>query len=61
MACVADRLLAAVNSTPEHTIIINVQGDQPFLDPASIDAIAASFIACQPTPEALPPIYRLRR
>lgn len=54
----ADQLLAAVNSAPERTII-NVQGDQPFLDPALIDAIAASFIARQPIPEVLTPIYRL--
>ena len=53
IASVVDQLLAAVNSTPERTIIINVQGDQPFLDPALIDAIAASFIARQPTPEVL--------
>ena len=59
IASVADQLLAAVNSAPERTIIINVQGDQPFLDPALIDAIAASFIARQPTPEVLTPIYRL--
>jgi 3-deoxy-manno-octulosonate cytidylyltransferase (CMP-KDO synthetase) len=56
---VADQQLAAVNSAPDHTIIINVQGDQPFLDSALIDAIAASFIARQPTPEVLTPIYRL--
>jgi 3-deoxy-manno-octulosonate cytidylyltransferase (CMP-KDO synthetase) len=59
IASVADQLLAAANSAPERTIIINVQGDQPFLDPALIDAIAASFIARQPTPEVLTPIYRL--
>ncbi len=59
IASVAEQLLAAVNSPPENTIIINVQGDQPFLDPALIDAIAASFIVRQPTPEVLTPIYRL--
>jgi 3-deoxy-manno-octulosonate cytidylyltransferase (CMP-KDO synthetase) len=59
IASVADQFLAAVNSAPERTIIINVQGDQPFLDPALIDAIAASFIARHPTPEVLTPIYRL--
>jgi len=48
---VARQLLAAVNSAPERTIIINIQGDQPFLDPALIDAIATSFIARQPNPE----------
>jgi 3-deoxy-manno-octulosonate cytidylyltransferase (CMP-KDO synthetase) len=59
IASVADQLLAAMNSAPERTIIINVQGDQPFLDPALIDAIVASFIARQPTPEVLTHIYRL--
>ncbi len=48
-----------MNCAPEHTIIINVQGDQPFLDPALIDVIAASFMARQPTPEVLTPIYRV--
>lgn len=59
IASVTDQLIAVVNSEPERTIIINVQGDQPFLDPALIDAIAAAFIARQPTPEVLTPIYRL--
>jgi len=59
IASVADQLLPAAKSAPERTIIINVQSDQPFLDPALIDAIAASFIARQPTPEELTPIYRL--
>ena len=59
IASVADQLLAAANSAPERTIIINVQGDQPFIDPKVIDAVAASFIARQPTPEVLTPIYRL--
>jgi 3-deoxy-manno-octulosonate cytidylyltransferase (CMP-KDO synthetase) len=59
IASVADQLMATVKSAPEGTIIINVQGDQPFLDPALIDAIAASFIARQPTPEVLTPIFRL--
>jgi 3-deoxy-manno-octulosonate cytidylyltransferase (CMP-KDO synthetase) len=56
---VARQLLAAVNSAPDRTIIINIQGDQPFFDPALIDAIATSFIARQPNPEVLTPIYRL--
>ncbi len=55
----ADQLLAAVNSAPERTIIINVKGDQTLLDPALIDAIAASFMARPPTPEVLTPIYRI--
>jgi 3-deoxy-manno-octulosonate cytidylyltransferase (CMP-KDO synthetase) len=40
-------------------VILNVQGDQPFIDPAVIDAMAAEFEARQPTPEVLTPIYRL--
>ena len=48
-----------MNSAPDRTIIINIQGDQPFFDPALIDAIATSFIARQPNPEVLTPIYRL--
>ena len=59
IASVADQLLAAVNSAPERIIIINVQGDQPFLDPAMIDALATTLIARQPTPAVLTPIYRL--
>jgi 3-deoxy-manno-octulosonate cytidylyltransferase (CMP-KDO synthetase) len=59
IASVTDQLIAVMNSEPERTIIINVQGDQPFLDPALIDAIAAAFMAHQPTPEVLTPIYQL--
>ena len=50
-----DQLLAAVNSAPERTIIINVQGDQTFLAPALIIAIATSFITRQPALEVQPP------
>jgi 3-deoxy-manno-octulosonate cytidylyltransferase (CMP-KDO synthetase) len=41
------------------TVIINVQGDQPFLDPAVIDAMAAEFEARLPVPQVLTPVYRL--
>ena len=40
------------------TVILNVQGDQPFIDPAVIDAMAAEFERT-PVPEVLTPIYRL--
>jgi 3-deoxy-manno-octulosonate cytidylyltransferase (CMP-KDO synthetase) len=59
LASVVSELIAAGGMTAAKTLIINVQGDQPFLDPALIDAIAASFIVRQPTPEVLTPIYRL--
>jgi 3-deoxy-manno-octulosonate cytidylyltransferase (CMP-KDO synthetase) len=41
------------------TVIINVQGDQPFLDPAVIDAMAVEFEARLPVPQVLTPVYRL--
>jgi 3-deoxy-manno-octulosonate cytidylyltransferase (CMP-KDO synthetase) len=41
------------------TVILNVQGDQPFIDPAVIDAMAAEFERRDPMPEVLTPIYRL--
>ena len=44
---------------PSETVVINVQGDQPFLDAAVIDAMAAEFEARQPVPEVLTPVYRL--
>jgi len=49
IASVADQQLAAVNSAPERTIIINVQGDQPLMEPALIDTIALpSSLASRP-------------
>lgn len=41
------------------TVVLNVQGDQPFIDPAVIDAMAAEFERSTPPPEVLTPIYRL--
>ncbi|MEB3350760.1 MAG: 3-deoxy-manno-octulosonate cytidylyltransferase [Cyanobacteriota bacterium] len=41
------------------TVVLNVQGDQPFMDPAVIDAMAEEFERRRPTPEVLTPIYRL--
>jgi 3-deoxy-manno-octulosonate cytidylyltransferase (CMP-KDO synthetase) len=41
------------------TVILNVQGDQPFIDPDLIDAMAGEFETRHPTPEVLTPIYRL--
>ena len=46
-------------ATASQTVILNVQGDQPFIDPAVIDAMAAEFERRSPTPEVLTPIYRL--
>lgn len=41
------------------TVILNVQGDQPFIDPAVIDAMAAEFERRRPVPEVLTPVYPL--
>ena len=43
----------------EDTVILNVQGDQPFIDPAAIDAMAAEFERRLPVPEVLTPVYRM--
>ena len=55
----ADQLLVrGCSSESASTLIINVQGDQPFLDPAVINAMAAEFSRRSPTPEVLTPVYR---
>lgn len=60
ISSVAEQLVArAGGGDPERTLIINVQGDQPFIDPAVIDAMAAEFNRRQPTPEVLTPVYRM--
>lgn len=60
IASVADQLLLHCGkSDPTKTLIINVQGDQPFIDPVVIDAMATEFDRRSPTPEVLTPIYRL--
>jgi 3-deoxy-manno-octulosonate cytidylyltransferase (CMP-KDO synthetase) len=38
-----DRLAEAAAGLPESTIIVNVQGDEPMLDPAGIDAVVSAF------------------
>jgi 3-deoxy-manno-octulosonate cytidylyltransferase (CMP-KDO synthetase) len=43
----------------ERSLVINVQGDQPFLDPAVIDGMAREFARRSPLPEVLTPVYRL--
>lgn len=59
IASVAGELIALGGSSPETTLIINVQGDQPFIDPAVIDAMVEEFSRRDPTPEVLTPVYRL--
>ena len=44
---------------PSRTAVINVQGDQPFLDPAVIEAMVAEFQRLDPLPSVLTPVYPL--
>ena len=64
IASVADALLALAwgDTTPvaEQTAVINVQGDQPFIDPQVIDAMAAEFRRLDPVPSVVTPVYGLK-
>ena len=59
LASVADQLVARGGGITTGTLIINVQGDQPFIDPAVIDEMADEFASRLPTPEVLTPVYRM--
>ena len=59
LSSVVDKLIVRGGGSTEDTLIINVQGDQPFIDPAVIDAMATEFARRTPTPEVLTPVYRM--
>ncbi|HJN33556.1 MAG TPA: 3-deoxy-manno-octulosonate cytidylyltransferase [Prochlorococcus sp.] len=42
------------------TAVINVQGDQPFLDPAVVTTMALEFERRDPMPAVITPVYRLK-
>ena len=42
------------------TAVINVQGDQPFLDPDVVTAVVAEFGRRDPVPAVVTPVYRLK-
>ena len=44
----------------EETAVINVQGDQPFIDSAVIDAMAEEFQSQAPVPAVVTPVYGLK-
>lgn len=58
LASALPELLAAGGRAPEHTLVINVQGDQPLLDPAIIEEMAERFARLR-RPPVLTPVYRL--
>lgn len=58
LAVVAPELVAAAGGSAQNTLVINVQGDQPLLDPAVIEAMAAEF-GRRDRPPVLTPVYRL--
>ena len=60
IASVVERMVELAGGSPaEQTVILNVQGDQPFIDPAAIDAMAAEFERRGAGTEVLTPIYRM--
>lgn len=59
LASVVDQLVELGGGSAHTSLVINVQGDQPFIDPAVIDAMAAEFGSRTPTPEVLTPVYRM--
>ena len=60
IASVLDQL--TIEDLPlKDTLIINVQGDQPFLDPNIITKLAEIFINSQDRPEVITPIYPMSK
>ena len=54
-----DRIALAAQQL-DHDVIVNVQGDQPFVDPRMIDAVIADFMSRSPRPMMLTPIFVMK-
>ena len=54
-----DRIALAAQQL-DHDVIVNVQGDQPFVDPKMIDSVIADFVSRAPRPMMLTPIFVMK-
>ena len=54
-----DRIALAAQQL-DHDVIVNVQGDQPFVDPKMIDSVIADFVSRSPRPMMLTPIFVMK-
>ena len=63
IASVVEQLIelawAGRDAEPQRTAVINVQGDQPFLDPEVVTAMTEAFDRLDPAPAVVTPVYRL--
>ena len=50
-----------LNKIKEETLIINVQGDQPFLDPSVLDKISDFCLNSEKMPEVVTPVFKLSK
>jgi len=54
-----DRIALAAQQL-DHDVIVNVQGDQPFVDPKMINSVIADFVSRSPRPMMLTPIFVMK-
>lgn len=59
LASVVGELVARASGRSRTSLIINVQGDQPFINPQVIDTMAIEFGKRMPMPEVLTPVYQM--
>ena len=64
IASVAHSLMALAwgdeDPVAEETAVINVQGDQPFIDPTVIESMVEEFRRQEPVPAVVTPVYGLK-